>query len=110
MLAVWARRHLGAHWSGAITIKVGHELIRSGPYRFVRHPIYVAILGMFAGAAVVSGTLLAVLAVILVAFAYWRKIRLEEANLRRAFGRAYDVYQHQIGALIPKYRAREHDP
>jgi protein-S-isoprenylcysteine O-methyltransferase Ste14 len=108
-LAVWARRHLASHWSGEITIKVDHELIRSGPYRFVRHPIYAAILGMFVGSAVVSGKLLALLGLIIVAFAYWRKIRLEEANLRRAFGLAYEVYQRQTGSLIPKLRAQEHE-
>jgi protein-S-isoprenylcysteine O-methyltransferase Ste14 len=108
--AVWARRHLASHWSGEITIKVDHELIRSGPYRFVRHPIYAAILGMFVGGAMVSGQLLAFLGVIIAAFAYWRKILLEEANLRRAFGLAYDVYQRQTGSLIPRPRAREHDP
>lgn len=54
MLGVWARRVLGRNWSGAITVADGHELIRSGPYRLVRHPIYSAMLGMFVGTAVVS--------------------------------------------------------
>jgi protein-S-isoprenylcysteine O-methyltransferase Ste14 len=44
MLGVWARRHLGSYWSGEIAIRVDHRLIRSGPYRFVRHPIYTAML------------------------------------------------------------------
>ena len=42
--AIWARVHLGRYWSGMITIKEGHRLIRTGPYRFVRHPIYTGIL------------------------------------------------------------------
>lgn len=54
-LGVWARRHLGAQWSGEITIKMEHRLIRSGPYRVIRHPIYTAMLGMFVGTALVSG-------------------------------------------------------
>src|SRR5271154_2768146 len=76
-LGIWARRILGRHWSGEITIKVDHQLIRSGPYRWVRHPIYTAWLGMFAGTAVVSGEVHALLGLALVAFAYWRKIQLE---------------------------------
>lgn len=101
MLGVWARRHLGRNWSGAITQKVDHELVRSGPYRFVRHPIYTAMLGMYLGTAMVSGELHALLAVAIVAAAYWRKIRLEESNLREVFGAAYDEYRRKSWALIP---------
>jgi hypothetical protein len=39
-LAIWARRHLGRNWSGEITIKDEHQLIKTGPYRYLRHPIY----------------------------------------------------------------------
>lgn len=102
VLGVWARRHLGSHWSGEIAIKVGHALIRSGPYRFVRHPIYTAMLGMFAGSAIVSGQLHAALGLAMAAFAYWRKIRLEEANLTRAFGVAYGDYRRDTGGLVPR--------
>jgi protein-S-isoprenylcysteine O-methyltransferase Ste14 len=101
-LGVWARRHLGCYWSGEIAIKVDHRLIRSGPYRFVRHPIYTAMLGMFAGTAVVSGQLHAALGLAMAGFAYWRKIRLEEANLRKAFGPEYDAYRRATGSLVPK--------
>ena len=101
-LGVWARRHLGPNWSGEIAIKVDHRLIRSGPYRIVRHPIYTAMLGMFAGSAVVSGQLHAALGLAMAVFAYWRKIRLEEANLRKAFGPVYDAYRRATGSLVPK--------
>ena len=102
MLGVWARRRLGSYWSGEITIKVDHRLVRSGPYRCVRHPIYAAILGMFAGTALVSGQLHAALGLAMAALAYWRKILLEEANLRWAFGPAYDTYRRETGALVPR--------
>jgi protein-S-isoprenylcysteine O-methyltransferase Ste14 len=101
-LALWARRHLASHWSGEITIKVNHQLIRSGPYQFVRHPIYAAILGMFVGSAIVSGRFPAFVGVSIAALAYRRKIRLEEVNLRHAFGPAYDIYERQTGSLLPK--------
>ena len=102
VLGVWARRHLGPYWSGEIAIKADHRLIQSGPYRFVRHPIYTAMLGMFAGTAVVSGELHALLGLAIAVFAYWRKIRLEEANLRKAFGAAYDAYRRATGSLVPR--------
>lgn len=101
VLGLWARRVLGLHWSGEITIKVEHELIRSGPYRLVRHPIYTAWLGMFAGTALVSGQMHAALGFATAAFAYWRKIRMEEANLKTAFGADYDAYRRETWALVP---------
>ena len=100
-LAVWARRCLGKHWSGRITIKAEHELIRGGPYRWVRHPIYSALLAMYFGVAVVSGEWHALLGFVLVAAAYVRKIRIEEANLMQAFGDEYQEYRSATSALIP---------
>src|SRR5215813_8580932 len=43
-LAAWARHHLGANWSDKVVLKVDHELIRTGPYSFLRHPIYSGVL------------------------------------------------------------------
>jgi len=101
LLAIWARRHLGRNWSGRITIKADHELVKSGPYRFVRHPIYTALLGMYAGTALVSGEWHALLGFFLASFAYWRKIRMEEANLAVAFGPAWGDYRRSTGSLLP---------
>ena len=50
--AVWARHYLGRNWSGTVTVKQDHELIRSGPYRLVRHPIYTGLLLAILGTAV----------------------------------------------------------
>jgi protein-S-isoprenylcysteine O-methyltransferase Ste14 len=101
LLAVWARRHLGLYWSGEITIKIDHRLVQSGPYRWLRHPIYTSILGMTVGAAIVSGQWHAIFGLVLLFYAYWRKITLEETNLRKAFGLAYDEYCRHTWALIP---------
>ena len=101
LLAVWARRHLGRNWSGAITETVGHQLVRSGPYRLVRHPIYSAMLGMTVGTTLVSGELHALLALAVMAVAYARKIPLEERHLRSVFGPAYDEYRRETWAVLP---------
>lgn len=101
-LAIWARRHLGRNWSAAITTKVDHELVRSGPYAVVRHPIYTAMLGMFVGTAIVSGTPHALLAVALIAAVYIRKIRIEERHLQAIFGAQYKAYCDRTSALIPR--------
>lgn len=101
-LAIWARRILGRNWSGEITIKEGHELIRTGPYGSVRHPIYSGLLAMYAGTAIVSGQMHALLGLLLGIIAYLRKTRMEEHNLVSAFGEKYDDYREDTWALVPK--------
>ena len=100
-LAIWARQKLGRHWSGAVTTKVDHELIRTGPYRILRHPIYSALLGVYAGTALVSGEIRGLIGVALVCLAYWRKIRMEEHYLGGLFGAEYAAYQQESWAIIP---------
>jgi len=100
-LAVWARRHLGRNWSGEISIKVDHQLIRSGPYKWLRHPIYTGILGMYAGTMLVTGEVLGLIGFAIAIAAYSRKVRLEEQNLRNAFGTDYDEYRRESWAIVP---------
>lgn len=101
LLAVWARSHLGGNWSAEIAAKADHRLVRSGPYRLIRHPIYSGMLGMFLGTAFVSGELHGLFAVVIIAAAYWRKIRLEERWLREVFGGEYEDYLRESWAIIP---------
>jgi protein-S-isoprenylcysteine O-methyltransferase Ste14 len=100
-LAVWARRHLGRYWSGTITVKAEHQLIQSGPYAFVRHPIYTGFVGSMIGTAMALGQVRGVLAVVLLLIAYLRKIRIEEIWLVQGFGESYVQYQKKVKALIP---------
>ncbi len=102
-LAVWARRTLGQNWSGRIEIKTDHQLVRSGPYRVLRHPIYSAVFGMLTGTALTIGKVHALLAIAIVGVAYWRKIRMEEVKLREAFGAGYEDYRRSTWALIPGF-------
>jgi protein-S-isoprenylcysteine O-methyltransferase Ste14 len=101
LLAVWARRHLGANWSGEVRIAADHQLVRSGPYRFIRHPIYTAILGMYCGTAIVSGEVHAPIALVIVTLAYYRKIRLEERAMSATFGADHEAYRRDTWALVP---------
>lgn len=101
LFSVWARRHLGANWSQSVTLKEGHELITSGPYALVRHPIYTGLLLGFVGCAVARGEWRGLLAVALVGGVLWRKLRLEEKWMREQFGEPYEDYSRRVAALLP---------
>jgi protein-S-isoprenylcysteine O-methyltransferase Ste14 len=100
--ALWARLHLKSNWSGVVTVKQDHQLIRSGPYRWVRHPIYSGVILAMAGTAVENGRLRSILGVLLVFIGFWIKSRKEEHFMRQTFGQHYEVYCQSTGALIPR--------
>ena len=54
LFAVWARVHLGGNWSGTVTVKFDHQLVRTGPYRLVRHPIYSGLVLAMLGTALTA--------------------------------------------------------
>lgn len=99
--AVWARVHLGRNWSGAVTVKEGHELIRTGPYRYVRHPIYTGILTGVIGTAICAATVRAVCGFLIIAVALLWKLRAEEVFMRETFPGEYQRYCGEVPALIP---------
>ena len=101
LLAVWARRHLGRNWSAEVRIAMDHQLIRTGPYRSLRHPIYTAMLGMFLGTAIASSQVHALVGLALLVVAYLRKTRLEDQILAQTFGAQFDAYRHDTWALVP---------
>jgi protein-S-isoprenylcysteine O-methyltransferase Ste14 len=101
LFCVWARVTLGANWSRSVTIKQGHELITAGPYHRVRHPIYTGLLTGFLGTAIALGQVRGVVALVLIFFSLWYKLRLEEKWMRTAFGETYVKYSQHTRALIP---------
>lgn len=101
LLAVSARRHLGRNWSAEVRIGEEHELVRTGPYRMLRHPIYTAMLGMFVGTAIASSQYHALVGVAMLVVAYLRKTRLEENILHETFGEEWDAYCRQTWSLVP---------
>jgi protein-S-isoprenylcysteine O-methyltransferase Ste14 len=102
LFSVWARVHIGRNWSGIVTIKEDHELVTSGPYAIVRHPIYTGLLLGFIGSALARGEWRGVLAVAIVLVALWRKLRVEERFMQQQFGDAYRQYASRVPALVPR--------
>jgi protein-S-isoprenylcysteine O-methyltransferase Ste14 len=101
-IAVWARVHLGSNWSGVVTLKEGHELIRTGPYRNIRHPIYTGILGGFLGSAIVNGQIRGLVALVVIWASFYIKARREEAFLTQEFGPKFDEHMQHTGMFLPK--------
>jgi protein-S-isoprenylcysteine O-methyltransferase Ste14 len=99
-LSVWARRHLGRNWSSNVMLKQDHALIRTGPYRRVRHPIYTGMLIAFLGTAVAIGEWRGVVAVVLAVAGFVWKSRLEEGRMRATFPE-YEQYRKETAALVP---------
>jgi len=101
-VALWARWHLGTNWSGTVTLKEGHELIRTGPYRTMRHPIYTGILLALLGSAVVAGEVRGLVAVAIAWLSFYSKARREEAFLAQEFGERFDHHSQETGMFLPK--------
>jgi protein-S-isoprenylcysteine O-methyltransferase Ste14 len=99
--AIWARRHLGRNWSGIVTVKQDHELVRSGPYGFVRHPIYTGLLLAILGTAVAIGEWRGLIAFALITAGFVLKFKTEERFMSETFGEQYARYRAEVPALIP---------
>ena len=100
-LAIRARQVLGTNWSGIVTLKEGHELIRRGPYRFVRHPIYSGIILAAAGSVVALVPTLQGAACLLFLAAGLRLKSLKEEEIMGAQFPEYAQYKREVKALIP---------
>lgn len=102
LFATWARVHLGGNWSGAVTVKFDHQLIRTGPYRFVRHPIYTGLVLAMLGTALDRRQVRGFVAAALFYFGFTIKRRIEDGYMRETFGSQYDDYMRSTGALFPR--------
>jgi protein-S-isoprenylcysteine O-methyltransferase Ste14 len=102
-IACWARVHLGTNWSGTVTLKEGHELIRTGPYRNIRHPIYTGILIGFLGFAVIGGQVRGLIGMAVVWLSFYIKARREEKFLAQEFGPKFEEHTQHTGMFLPKF-------
>jgi protein-S-isoprenylcysteine O-methyltransferase Ste14 len=99
--AIWARFDLGGNWSGRVTVKQDHTLVRSGPYAVVRHPIYTGFIAGTGGTILGIGEVRALAGFVVVIAGFIVKARLEEKFMRQKFGEEYASYQREVKALIP---------
>lgn len=99
-LLVWARQTLGRNWSQTVSAKEDHELVASGPYRYVRHPMYTGGIVACFGSAIVAGGVFVFLPLVLTPLFLWR-VRAEDELLARQFPQEFPAYKRRTKALIP---------
>lgn len=100
-IALWGRVTLGRNWNLYPSFQEGHELIQSGPYAYVRHPMYSGLTLMFLGTVVWYGAGLGFILFVACFLGTWFKLRQEEKILTTHFGAAYSGYKKRVKALIP---------
>ena len=100
MLAIWARLYLGKNWGMPMSFKQDPELVTTGPYRFIRHPIYTGILLAMLGTALAGSAYWAVILVIATIYFIY-SATVEEKNMQRQFPQTYIKYKKQTKMLIP---------
>jgi protein-S-isoprenylcysteine O-methyltransferase Ste14 len=99
--AIWARLYIGRNWSSSVTIKQDHQLIRTGPYSLVRHPIYSGIILASFGTALALRQVRGLLALPIIVAGFWYKAHVEERFMLEHFGPEYERYRRQTKALVP---------
>ncbi len=102
-LWAWAQQTLGRFWSPQLQLRDQHVLVTTGPYRWVRHPLYSALAGFSIAVGLVTANGIFIgLAVVAVAGLLFVRIPQEEAMLAESFGTKYDEYARRTGSLLPQ--------
>lgn len=103
----FSHHHLGKDFHSLVVSKENQVLVETGPYRWIRHPIYTAYLMNYLGGGLLSSNLILTLVPvtmyrILVAL----RVGKEEAVMRETFGQTYTGYEERTGRLCPRIRGR----
>ena len=102
LFAIWARVILGKNWSGAvITVKKDHQLIQTGPYAYVRHPIYTGFIFAAFGTALTIGLSGSFVAAEVMVLAFLIRMPREEEFMTQQFPEEYPLYKQRVKKIIP---------
>lgn len=101
-LGEWTYRHLGANVSPTVVIRREHALVTTGPYRWVRHPLYLTGIVLYSGFVLISGSWLLLVLIVVGFVTIAIRTNKEEANLAAHFGAAYEAYRSRTGRFFPR--------
>ncbi len=104
----WIHKTLGENWSPTLEIRKGHQLIKSGPYKIIRHPMYAQIfLWTIAQVLIVSNLFAGFSGIIAFTILYFLRVPHEEKMMKENFGDEYIEYMTQTGRVFPKFKRTE---
>jgi protein-S-isoprenylcysteine O-methyltransferase Ste14 len=106
LLIAWVGNILGKHVSGQLELREKHQLVTTGPYRRIRHPMYSVYLFFNIAMLLVAANGLLILLILLGLLLLIGRIKAEEQMLLEQFGEKYRAYQKQTGLLFPKFRQK----
>jgi protein-S-isoprenylcysteine O-methyltransferase Ste14 len=101
IIAIIARKELAGNWSGGVDFKKNHELIKTGIYKYIRHPIYTGILFMILGSALLIGIWEGIIVFSVSLLIFWVKLKDEEKMMTKHFPKEYMEYKKLVNALVP---------
>lgn len=102
ILLWWTHHALDDNFSVCLKLKDDHRLIMGGPYRFIRHPMYLSFIVIIASICLISANTAVIVTNILTAVFLCSRINNEEDMMRERFGDEYAEYSMRTGRLLPK--------
>ena len=106
-LYFWSRAALGKEWSSPLRVRERHHLVRSGPYAWVRHPIYLSLIVFMTGIALIAANWFLVAFLLISVVDLHLRIPKEERMMIDEFGDEYEVYMLRTGRLLPRISGRK---
>ena len=102
LVAIWAAISLGPHYDLDVEIHQGHEVVRVGPYAYVRHPVYSGLILHLLGTCLATGNLILLAGILFGAIpAFVARALVEERLLVLHVGSSYELYQREVPMLLP---------
>jgi protein-S-isoprenylcysteine O-methyltransferase Ste14 len=99
----WSFRTLGSNYRGGVGLYDDHELVSVGPYRWIRHPIYAAFIGIMLLVTLLSANwVLGLSGLLLVTSIAVIRIPVEERQLHDRFGQQWERYRDRTGLMVPR--------
>lgn len=102
LLRYWSVRVLGNYFRTVVMIQKDHQVVKTGPYKFIRHPSYTAGLIILFGIGLTMGNWIGLLLMIIISMAgYQKRITVEESELVKSLGKEYSDYMKTTKRLVP---------
>jgi protein-S-isoprenylcysteine O-methyltransferase Ste14 len=99
---LWSRATLGRQWSSRLRLRKEHHLVTTGPYVWIRHPVYSALMGFMASIALVAANWFLIAFLIVSTADLALRIPKEEKMMIEEFGDDYEAYMQRTGRLLPR--------